>query len=145
VDYATLAIGVSTFLAPFLPYLVKGGEEAAKEAGKKFGAAAWERAQGLWGRLSPAVETRPAAREAVQDASTTPDKEQVRAALAWQLEKLLAADQALAETVAKALGEANGSGVHISVSGDRSVGVGGDVSGSTIVTGDQNRVERETG
>jgi hypothetical protein len=145
VDYATLAIGASTFLAPFLPYLVKGGEEAAKEAGKRFGTAAWERAQGLWGRLSPEVETRPAAREAVQDASATPDKEQVRAALAWQLEKLLAEDQVLAETVAKALGEANGSGVHVSVSGDRSVGVGGDVSGSTIVTGDQNRVERETG
>jgi hypothetical protein len=52
-DPATVALGVSTFLGPFLPYLLKGGEEAAKEAGKKFGAAAWEKAQALG---SPAAQ-----------------------------------------------------------------------------------------
>ncbi len=39
------------FLAPFLPYLLKAGEKAAEEAGKKLGEAAWERAKGLWGKL----------------------------------------------------------------------------------------------
>jgi hypothetical protein len=36
------------FLAPFLPYLLKAGEKAAEEAGRRLGAAAWEQAQALW-------------------------------------------------------------------------------------------------
>ncbi len=42
---------VTTFLAPFLPYLLKAGEKAAEEVGKKLGADAWEKAKSLWGRL----------------------------------------------------------------------------------------------
>ncbi len=42
---------LTTFLAPFLPYLLKAGEKAAEEAGKKFGEAAWEQAKALWEKL----------------------------------------------------------------------------------------------
>jgi hypothetical protein len=139
-DIATLARDVSIFLAPFLPYLVKGGEEAAKEAGKKFGGAVWEPARALWGKLQPKVEAKPAAQEAVQYASAEPDKDQARTVLAWQLEMLLKENPALAADVAKILDEAKATGINVSASGERNIAVGGNVSSSTFITGNQNRV-----
>ncbi len=44
-DIPELVQGITTFLAPFLPYVLKAGEGAAREAGKEFGADAWERGQ----------------------------------------------------------------------------------------------------
>lgn len=38
---------LTAFLAPFLPYLLKIGEKAAEEGGKRFGTAAWEQAKAL--------------------------------------------------------------------------------------------------
>jgi len=54
-DVSQLAQVVTTFLTPFLPYLLKVGAKAAEEAGKKFGADAWEQAKALWGKLRPKV------------------------------------------------------------------------------------------
>ena len=42
-------VALTAFLSPILPFLIKGGEEAAKEAGKKFGVDAWEKAKAIWG------------------------------------------------------------------------------------------------
>ncbi|MFN4294016.1 MAG: hypothetical protein ACK4JD_07785 [Thermoflexales bacterium] len=95
-----------SFLAPFLPYLLKMGEKAAEEAGKKLGAEAWERAKALWVRLRPAVVARPAAQEAVQDAAAQPQDEDALAALRRQLKKLLTEDPALAAEIAQLWGEA---------------------------------------
>ncbi len=141
-DSQTLAQQPVGFLAPFLPYLLKAGEEAAGEAGKKFGAEAWERAKALWAKLRPQVEARPAAQEAAQDVAANPQNEGAQAALRWQLEKLLSADRALAAEVARLWGEAQAAGVTVTASGDRSVAIGGSVGGSTIITGDQNKIER---
>ncbi len=52
-DVTTLAKDVAAFLAPFLPYLLKAGEKAAEEAGKKLGGDAWDKAKSLWGKLRP--------------------------------------------------------------------------------------------
>jgi hypothetical protein len=104
-DVQTLAKEVVTFLAPFLPYLVKAGGEAAKEAGKKFGEAAWEQAKALWGKLHPKVEAKPAAQEAMQDAAAAPQDEDAQAALRLQLKKLLAEDETLASEVARLVQE----------------------------------------
>ena len=56
------------FLAPFLPYLLKVGENAAEEAGKKLGqqagGGAWEKAKALWAKLRPKAEAKDAAQEA---------------------------------------------------------------------------------
>jgi hypothetical protein len=41
-DLITVAQAAAAVLAPVLPYLVKGGEAALKEVGKKTGGAAWE-------------------------------------------------------------------------------------------------------
>ena len=47
---------MTIFLTPFLPYLVLGGTEAAKEVGKKFGEATWEKAKSLWSKTKKSVQ-----------------------------------------------------------------------------------------
>lgn len=117
------------------------GEQAAEEAGQRLGAAAWEHAKALWGRLRPKVESKPALQEAVQDAATDPQDEDAIAALRLQLKKLLAEDPALAEEIARLWSEAQSAGVPVTTIADRSVAAGGNVTGSVIVTGDKNRVQ----
>ena len=95
-DVTTLAKELAVFLIPFLPYLLKAGEKAAEEAGKKLGSDAWDRAKGLWAKLRPKVEAKPAAQEAVQDAAVAPNDDDIQAALRLQLRKLLAEDAVLA-------------------------------------------------
>jgi hypothetical protein len=134
------------FLAPFLPYLLKGlklaGQEAAKKLGEKAGEQGFEQAKALWDKLRPKVEARPAALEAAQDAAAHPDDEDALAALRLQLKKLLAEDQALAQELARLLPQSGPAGQTVIASGDRSVAIGGNVSGSVIVTGDQNVVHQ---
>lgn len=100
-DVATVTKEVVVFLAPFLPYLLKAGEKAAEEAGKKLGGDAWEQAKALWDKLRPKVEAKPAAQEAVQDAVAAPDDPDAQAALRLQLKKLLAGDETLAQEIAR--------------------------------------------
>ena len=133
-DARELAQQLVTFLTPFLPYLVKMGEKAAEEAGKKLGADAWERAKALWGRLRGKERVV----QAAQDLAASLDDPDAQAALRLQLKKALEADQVLAAEIARLWEEARAAGVTVIASGDRSVAIGGSVSGSTIVTGDQN-------
>lgn len=137
-DISQLAQQLTTFLTPFLPYLLKAGEKAAEEAGKKIGGDAWERAKTLWAKLRPKVEAKPTAQEAVKDAAAAPQDQDAQAALRLQLKKLLAEDKTLAQEVARLWEDARAAGVTVVASGARSVAVGGDVSGSVIVTGDDN-------
>jgi len=141
-DLTSIAAQIVQFLTPFLPYLLKAGEEAAKEAGKKFGTDAWEQAKALWGKLRPKVEAKPAAQEAVQDAAAAPQKEGALAAFRWQLEKLLAEDPALAAEVADLLRKARPAGATVIAAGERSVAIGGDASGNIIIAGDQTTVQQ---
>lgn len=141
-DVTMLVKDLAAFLAPFLPYLLKAGEKAAEEAGKKLGEAAWERAKALWGKLRPKVEAKPAALEAAQDLAAQPNDEDAQAALRRQLKKLLAEDDALAAEVARLWGETRAARVTVTARGDRSVAIGGSVSGSTIITGDRNQVQQ---
>jgi hypothetical protein len=131
-------------LAPFLPYLVKGvklaGQEAARKLGEQAGEQAFEQAKALWDKLRPKIEARPAALEAAQDAAAHPDDEDALAALRLQLKKLLAEDPALAQELARLLAQSRPAGQTVIASGDRSVAIGGSVSGSVIVTGDKNIV-----
>jgi len=140
-DVATIAKDLAVFLTPFLPYLLKAGEKAAEEAGKKFGADAWDRAKYLWGKLRPKVKSKPAAQEAVQDAASAPNDEDVQASLRLQLKKLLAEDESLAREVNRLWDDAKKAGVSVIAIGDRSVATGGNVSGGTIVTGDSKIVK----
>src|SRR5438128_2417372 len=112
-DPAALAVGLSAFFGPLLPYLLKGGEEAAKEAGKRFGAAAWERATSLWGRLASQVEATPSVKAAVERAAARPDDKRVAGALELELEGLLKQHRALAAELEKGLEEAKAAGVTV--------------------------------
>lgn len=72
-----LSAALASFLAPFLPYLLKAGGAAAEEAGRH----GWQTARALWSRLGPRLRA------------------EDRRDLASALERLLAADPALAREV----------------------------------------------
>lgn len=134
IDVAAL----TAFLAPALPYLLDAGERTARAAAEALGEGAWRVAQDLWGRLRGAVDGREAAREAAEDVAAQPDDEDARVALKRQLEKLLAADDRLAAEVEARFATAQQQGVVSVVVGTRGVGSGGDITGSTIITGDSS-------
>ncbi len=140
-DIAMLAKDVAAFLTPFLPYLLKAGERATEEAGKKLGGDAWEKAKALWGKLRSKVEAKPAAREAVQDVAAAPKDGDAQAALRLQLRKILSEDEELAAEVAQLWEKAKAMGVTVIASGEHSVAAR-KIEGSIIVTGDQNVVQQ---
>lgn len=127
------------FLAPFLPYLLKAGETAAEEAGKNLGTEAWNLAKAVWQKLQPKIAGKAAAQEAAEDVAKTPNDSDAQATFRQQLKKLLADDPALAAELTSLLGEIRQAGVNVIASGKGSVAIGGNVSGSTIITGDQNQ------
>ncbi len=138
-DVGVLAHSVTMFLLPVLPYLNKPGEKAVEEIGKKIGGEVWEGAKALWAKLFPKIEAKPALLDAVQHAALPSASEDDKTVLRVQIQRLLQEDSALANEVARLLETAQPVGVHVAVSGHRSVGIGGSVSGSTIITGDRNR------
>lgn len=140
-DIVALTQAVTAILIPVLPYLLKTGEKAAEEAGKKIGGETWEWAKDVWSKLWPSVEAKPAAIEAAQEVATTPDDKDAQAALRVQIKKLLTEDEALAGEVDQWLEKAKAAGITVTASGDRSVAIGGDVGGSNIITGDRNIVK----
>jgi len=97
-DITILATTLTAFLAPYLPYLLKAGEKAAEEAGKKFGGEAWDQAKAIWQKLRPKVEAKPVAQAIVNDAAATDDAD-AQVALRSQIKKLLTEDTTLAEEV----------------------------------------------
>ena len=138
-DIGTLASSVTTALVPLLPYLLKAGEKAAEETGKTVAGQSWEWAKSLWTKLQPKVEAKPAALEAAQDVAEAPEDKDIQTTLRVQLKKLLTEDQSLAEEVSRWLEQGEAAGINISVSGERNVAIGGSITGSTIITGDQNK------
>lgn len=139
IDVTGLAKDAVSFLAPFLPFLLKAGKDLTEEAGKKlaeqFGGGLWENVKGLWAKLGPKVEAKPATQEAVQDVAAQPEDEDAKAALRMQLKKLFTEDEELAGEVLKIFEEARKGGVNVQAIGERSFAAGGDVTGSTVITG----------
>jgi hypothetical protein len=135
-DIGALASSVTTALVPLLPYLLKAGEKAAEETGKAAANQSLEWGKSLWSKLKTKVEAKPAALEAAQDVAHAPEDKNLQIALQVQLQKLLTQDQSLAEEVSRWLEQGKAAGVTVTASGERSVAIGGDVNGSTIVTGD---------
>lgn len=140
-DIGALASSLTAALVPLLPYLLKAGEKAAEETGKTVANQSLEWAKTLWTKLKPKVEAKPAALEAAQDVARAPEDEDLQAVLRVQLRKLLTEDQSLAEEVSRWLEQCKAAGITVTASGERSVAIGGNVKGSTIVTGDGNVVK----
>jgi hypothetical protein len=130
---------VAALLGPALPFLTRIGEHVSAEAAKALGDGAWEHAVRLWDRLASVVADRPAAQEAANDVAADPQDGEAHVALKRQLRKIVEGDRALARDVERLLGEARQAGVV--ASGARSVAVGGSVSHSAIVTGDNTSVD----
>jgi regulator of sigma D len=99
----TVATGLVAFLGPVLPYLIKGVEKVTEEISKKIGAAGWDKAKQIWGKLWPKIEARQSAKEAVEDVIANPDDTDAQGALRNQLKKILADDSDLLKDIAALL------------------------------------------
>ncbi|HXV95190.1 MAG TPA: hypothetical protein VD695_01470 [Gaiellaceae bacterium] len=134
---------LTAFLAPFLPTLLKAGEKAVEKAADAVSDEAFTYARALWEKLKPGVDAKPAAKEAAEEVAARPEDEDALAALRLQLRKLLEDDTRLKADLAGIWEQARAANVvQVTASGERSVAVGGDVTGATIVTGDQAPPER---
>ncbi len=120
-DIPKLATEIANFLAPFLPYLIMAGEAAAKEAGKKFGEAAWNEAVTLWGKLKPKVDEKPVLKEAAEKVARKPEDKRVIGNLEVELEEVFEQDLSFAQTL-------------------HSILIGGDVVNSKILNNSNNNV-----
>ncbi|MDX2647516.1 hypothetical protein PV341_28905 [Streptomyces sp. PA03-1a] len=121
-----------SLLAPHLPQLLNA---VAGEPGEP------SPVTRIWNRLRGRVGERPAAQEAVADVAANPDDEVFRTVLFAQLRKLFTEDPAFAAEIGALFAEAQESAgtTNVHVSGDRSIGIGGNVTGGTISTGDTHR------
>jgi hypothetical protein len=99
-----LAAAAAVTLAPFTPYLVKAGEKAVEEVGKKVGGVAWEKAQAVWAKIKARFGDDKEIDNAVGLVATDPDDEDYRATLAKVLGKKLAAQPDLADDLVALLG-----------------------------------------
>lgn len=136
-----LAKDAATLLAPFLSRLMGPvGTEAVKTAGKKAGEVAWDRAVRVWDKLRPQLEKKPEVANVLQDvAEAGDDPKEVEAVLSFNLKKIM--KDMPSETLAEIQDIIAGAKSEIRVtiaSGDRSVAIGGGVSNSEIITGDQS-------
>ena len=141
---------LTALLTPAIPFLVKGGEKLAEMAAEKIGNTAPELVKKIWQRLQGAIDKSPAAKELVADLANSPDNRGFQIALESQLEKILAADQDLAQQIAELIqqagpsisqhAEVHGSGAiaqgeHAVAAGQGGVAVGGDVHGRITLGG----------
>lgn len=142
-EIAALAQQIGPYLAPALPYLIKGaittGEEAAKALGKKLGEGDWLKSVKLWEKLKAQVEKQPEVAKKLDEVAAKADDPRAEVLLSWELEKVLAAlspDEL--QGLRTVLSEGGSSSITITISqGKRSVAISGGAQGATIITGDQ--------
>jgi hypothetical protein len=134
---------LTSFLAPLLPVLIRTGQGALDALSDLVGTSAAEKVHALWQRLGPAVAGQPAAEEAARDVAAEPDDGRRRTVLEVRLGDLLATDLQLAADVEALFSQAVAAvGRSVTVTGDRAVGIAGDVSDSIINTGDDASIGR---
>jgi len=149
-DISAIAMALTSFLSPALPFLIKGGEKLAEMTAEKLGTAGFNQAKAIWERLRGPVESSQAAKEVAQDVAESPDNRGGQDSLRYQLEKILTADPDLAQQIAKLLeaagqqveyhAELHGSGViaqgtNAVAAGKGGVAIGGDVHGGVTLGG----------
>jgi hypothetical protein len=95
-----LAAAAVSALAPALRHLLqRGGDRAADEVGSKLGSEAWNEAKKLWAKLGPKIEERPSSRETAEKLATSPDDEDLKAALRVHVREILSEDRGLRDEV----------------------------------------------
>jgi hypothetical protein len=133
-------VSLTAFLAPFMPYLMKGVQDLGEEAARALSADAWKYAKAIWGKLRPKIAEQDGAQAAASVVAEHPNDDRARGALELQLESLLKSDPELAEAVEREWTE--GRAANAIVVGERGVAVTGAVTNSVFVTGDDNTVIR---
>src|SRR5215510_7691386 len=88
-ETALIASLLTSALTPVLPYLLKGGEKAIEEAGKRIGGDAYEKSKSIWGKLFPTVKEQPDVLLAAENAANSPDDLLARNELNSKLKQLL--------------------------------------------------------
>ena len=131
---------VTAVLAPALPYLLRTGDQLASQAADRLGEHTWKLATRLWERLADAVRGRPAAEEVMQDVAANPQDADARAALTYQVRKLVQEDPELGAALEELIAQAQHTTV--TAAGTRSVATSGGVRDSVIITGDNADVQR---
>jgi hypothetical protein len=147
IDIAILATSAWTMIQPYLPVLAT---KAMDEISKKVP----EAVDKVWDAITKKFETKPAAKEALDDVLKSPEDADTQAAFRQQLKKAMTEDGAFATELGKLLESAgdafkavlNGDGAIAQGAGAKAVGkggvmIGGDVSGGNITTGDHNSVD----
>jgi hypothetical protein len=104
---------LTTFLSPFLPFLLnlgqKATEKATESAAGKFGESAWKKAEGIWDKLQPQVEAMPEVKTAIEQVAAKPDSEARQAVLREELATLFKVQPDLLTAIAQMMQGDNGS------------------------------------
>lgn len=100
-DNARMAICLTTFLAPFIPYLLKVGEGTAEEAGRRLGANAWDKAKEIWIGFRSKIESDPTVLVTAQNLMKAPTRRDAQAAFCSQIRRLLSEDASLFEEISR--------------------------------------------
>lgn len=142
-ELAKLLVGL---LCPALPFLVKVGEKVAEgvsaDAVKALGKSTWDKAKNIWAKLSPQVQQKGTAQQAVTKVLQRPD-EVSQFALISEIRDILEGNPALAQELLKLMQEQNpehdsavDQSINLQTGG---VSVRGDFNntGGTFVGGDQ--------
>jgi hypothetical protein len=152
---ATIASTTVTLLVPYFKSLSDGfSKKAGEELGEKTGEVAWAKTKKLYDRIKEKL-SKSGESEVITSLKKSPDDGDLQAAFRIQLEKLLQNDAGFASQLDKLLKAAGttyttnleGDGAIAQGDGATAVGaggvsIGGSVSGSTIVTGDGNLIEK---
>ncbi|MGB8645776.1 MAG: hypothetical protein WCF84_11105 [Anaerolineae bacterium] len=139
-DITMLANQLVAFLAPFLPFLVKMGEQAAEESGKKLGSEAWDMAKSFYRMLTPKIEASPAMNDMLEKAASHPADSRTTGAVEVLLEDALEADKQLASDLErKWIDWRQATQIHSAQGG---IIVEGHVNDAIIVKGDGNVIQK---
>lgn len=108
-DWSQVAIATTTILTPLLPYLIKAGEKAAEEIGKKLGVAAWEKAKALYETIRAKFAGDAYAEETLRRVAEKPTDEGRRSALQSVLTEKAEADHDFGQQLARLVEEVQSS------------------------------------
>ncbi|MEJ2557846.1 MAG: hypothetical protein P8186_16785 [Anaerolineae bacterium] len=133
-DIQALAVAATALLGP---YLAKAGETFAEKAGEKLA----EKAGALYQMVKAKFKGDAYAEQTLARVEEKPEAKGRQGTLQEVLAEKMEEDADFAETVHRLVEEAKAADTrNVIAFGERSVAVGGDVSGSTIITGDGNVV-----
>ncbi|HEX7974470.1 MAG TPA: hypothetical protein VF498_08690 [Anaerolineales bacterium] len=145
-DIPPLAQQLAPLVLPALPYLLKGAKKVGDiltTAGQKAGEIQWDVVFKIWEKIHPQVEQQPEVKKRLEEVAQKPDDPRAATLLSWDLEKVLAAlkPDELTE-IQNTLNQSRTEKRTTIAKGERSVAIGGDASGNTIITGDDNLAEK---